>query len=123
MTAPKIDPFEGLGEALRLLREGAGLSQADLAKLAGTQQQSISAYESGGELKVSTLGRVLRACGATLGDLEGALRESREGKSATTRPSVARYKAARARTLEELAARIERLEDELLGGERTTKKG
>jgi transcriptional regulator with XRE-family HTH domain len=36
-----------IGERLRSLREGVGLSQAKIAKLANTAQPSINRYESG----------------------------------------------------------------------------
>lgn len=52
---------------LRDARRRAGLTQAELARRAGTSQATISAYESGRkEPSVSTLGRVLAAAGSRL---------------------------------------------------------
>lgn len=48
-------------------RTGAGLSQADLAKKAGTSQPALSRYESGAALPtLPTLERLLRGCGQRL---------------------------------------------------------
>lgn len=52
---------------LRQARAAAGLSQRDLAALAGTSQPAIARYESGrGEPRADTLERLLAACGAAL---------------------------------------------------------
>jgi transcriptional regulator with XRE-family HTH domain len=48
-------------------RHAAGLTQAELARRAGTSQATISAYESGRKRpSVATLARVLEAAGARL---------------------------------------------------------
>ncbi|HLA93252.1 MAG TPA: helix-turn-helix domain-containing protein [Actinomycetota bacterium] len=56
--------------AARLIREArsaAGLTQAELARRAGTSQPTIAAYEAGDKVpNVSTLERVLGATGTTL---------------------------------------------------------
>jgi transcriptional regulator with XRE-family HTH domain len=52
---------------LREARERAGLTQADLARRAGTSQAAISAYEHGAkDPSVETLSRLLAASGARL---------------------------------------------------------
>ena len=54
-------------QALRAARLRAGLSQADLAALAGTSQATISAYESGRKQpSVGTFRRLLAATGERL---------------------------------------------------------
>ena len=54
----------------RLIREAraaAGLTQAELARRAGTSQPTIAAYEAGGKVpNVDTLERLLRAAGTSL---------------------------------------------------------
>jgi hypothetical protein len=59
-----------MGLAARLIKEArstAGLTQAELAELAGTSQPTIASYEAGDKVpNVSTLERVLRATGTTL---------------------------------------------------------
>lgn len=56
--------------AARLIREArtaAGLTQAELARRAGTSQPAIAAYESGNKMpRVATLERLLAATGANL---------------------------------------------------------
>jgi predicted nucleotidyltransferase/DNA-binding XRE family transcriptional regulator len=60
----------GMSDIASLLREArvrAGLSQAELADLAGTSQSAINRYERGiVEPSISTLRRLLRACGQQL---------------------------------------------------------
>jgi transcriptional regulator with XRE-family HTH domain len=52
---------------LRHARERAGLSQAELARRAGTSQTAISAYEGGHKApSVTTLERLLAATGSRL---------------------------------------------------------
>lgn len=56
-----------VGARLREARQRAGLTQAELARRAGTSQATISAYEHGRkEPSVETLGRLLAASGARL---------------------------------------------------------
>jgi len=55
------------GRMIKEARSAAGLTQAELAKRAGTSQPTIAAYEAGDKVpNVSTLERVLRATGTTL---------------------------------------------------------
>ena len=52
---------------VRDAREGAGLTQADLVSRAGTSQPAVARYESGVvSPSVTTLDRLLRACGVVL---------------------------------------------------------
>lgn len=52
---------------IRITRESAGLSQADLAARSGTSQPAVSRYESGtSSPSVDTLDRLLAAMGARL---------------------------------------------------------
>lgn len=61
--APVMDAARRLREARRL----AGLSQAELARRAGTSQATVSAYESARKQpSVTTLSRLLAAAGARL---------------------------------------------------------
>ena len=51
-------------EIIRTARRDAGLTQRDLAERVGTTQSAVSRWEHGGdEPRLSTLVRVLRACG------------------------------------------------------------
>ncbi len=55
------------GALIRSARERAGLTQAELARRAGTSQPTIARYESGrSEPRASTLERILAACGQRL---------------------------------------------------------
>jgi len=57
--------FTELGRTLRILRESAGLSQAELARRAGLGKSQVSKYENGKDLpKLSSLERILREIGA-----------------------------------------------------------
>lgn len=68
----------GLPEALRLLRERSGLSQAALAQEAGGSQSQVGGYEKGLSTPgAGTLARLLGAMGSNFADLEDALREVR----------------------------------------------
>jgi predicted nucleotidyltransferase/DNA-binding XRE family transcriptional regulator len=57
-------------DAARLIREArsrAGLTQAELARMAGTSQPAVAAYESGHRSpSVRTLDKLVRAAGASL---------------------------------------------------------
>ncbi len=60
MSTSAQDMFTEVGRALRLLREDAGLSQAELARRADIGKSQLSKYESGKELpKLATLARLL----------------------------------------------------------------
>lgn len=55
-------PDTTLAERLLLARESTPLSQADLARLIGAQQASISQIESGKTKRTSYLAEIARAC-------------------------------------------------------------
>ena len=66
--------FEGLGRALRWLREKAGLRQYETAQAAGITKAMLSAYETGKQSpSLESLEKVLGALGADLMDLTRAL--------------------------------------------------
>jgi transcriptional regulator with XRE-family HTH domain len=72
MTA---DFFDGLGRALAELRHRKRLPQNEVAQRAGVTRSQLSAYENQrARPSLTTLGRILRAEGCTLGDLDLALR-------------------------------------------------
>jgi transcriptional regulator with XRE-family HTH domain len=55
------------GATLRSAREGAGLTQGELAARAGTSQATVSAYENGAKQpSVATFSRLLAAAGSRL---------------------------------------------------------
>lgn len=59
--------METAGSTIRRARKAAGLTQAELADLAGTRQGAISAYENGlRDPTVGTLSRLLKATGHEL---------------------------------------------------------
>ena len=59
-----------LGGLVVKWRKGAGLSQANLADAMGTQQATISKFESGAyKLSVEQLLSILNSCGLTLGEV------------------------------------------------------
>ena len=61
------DP-RAVANLLRWARAEAGLTQTALAERLGTKQSVVSRWERGGdEPRLSTLARVLRACGFALG--------------------------------------------------------
>lgn len=61
-----------LGLRLRALREDKNLSQRDVAKVVGMSPPQLSKIESGSQdLRVSTVQALLRAMGATFGDIAG----------------------------------------------------
>jgi predicted nucleotidyltransferase/DNA-binding XRE family transcriptional regulator len=75
------------GALIRQARARAGLTQAQLARAAGTSQPTLAAYETGAKSpSVRTLDRLIRASGATL--------------EASLRPAP----AARGRLLDDLRA-------------------
>jgi transcriptional regulator with XRE-family HTH domain len=64
-----MDMFAGASPAVTLssLRRRAGLTQAEVAALAGTSQATVSAYESGSkEPSLRTFSRLLAVLGARL---------------------------------------------------------
>ena len=52
--------------AIDELRKEAGLTQAALAKKMGVSQPTVASLESRKDMRVSTLHRLVRACGGTL---------------------------------------------------------
>ena len=59
--------METAGQLIRRCRVEAGLTQAALAERLGTTQSVVSRWERGGdEPRLSTLTRILRACGQRL---------------------------------------------------------
>lgn len=73
--------------SLRGARRRAGLTQAELARRAGTSQATISAYEHGRKApSVETLGRLLAAAGARLAAVPAS--------TVVVRPSKARLRRA-----------------------------
>jgi transcriptional regulator with XRE-family HTH domain len=80
-----------IGATLHEARTRAGLTQAALARRAGTSQATISAYEHGRkEPSVETLARLLAATGSRL--------TVRSGSNAVVRPTAAQ-RARAGRTL------------------------
>src|SRR5688500_10602775 len=66
-------------EMIKRARRAAGLTQAELARRAGTAQSAVAAYESGAKTPtVDTLARLLEATGQTL-DTSPAPSRSRGG--------------------------------------------
>ena len=61
-----------IGRALRTSRTASGLTQGELAALAGTSQATLSAYERGTKVpSAATLDRLLAATGARLTSVPG----------------------------------------------------
>ncbi len=78
-----VSAFDGLGVALRALRERRSLTQAQAAERTGIGQSRISAYEGGDQLmEVETLGRMLDAYGADVLDLGKLLHPTNEEEGA-----------------------------------------
>lgn len=55
-----------LAERIKLVRENAGLTQADLAKVCGISQANISELERGEVGRTSYLPEIARACGISI---------------------------------------------------------
>jgi len=61
-----------IGHALRMSRIASGLTQGELASLAGTSQATLSAYERGAKIpSAATLDRLLAATGTQLACVPG----------------------------------------------------
>jgi transcriptional regulator with XRE-family HTH domain len=66
--------YVALGEALKKLRQAAGLTQVEAGACVGVRSQFVSEVERGNRgLRWHTLLALLSAYGATLHDLAGAL--------------------------------------------------
>jgi transcriptional regulator with XRE-family HTH domain len=78
---PRLSVFNGLGPALRRLREKvAGLTQVEVAARSGIAQSRLSRYENGRKLPdLITLDRLLRCYGV---DAEGFVRALKEAQGA-----------------------------------------
>jgi len=57
-------------ERLRAMREAAGLTQAELARLANTAETSVVRAEHGEGVRVTTARRLADALGVRVGDLQ-----------------------------------------------------
>lgn len=80
MTAQR--GLTGLGAALRRLRVHRDLKQFETAEAAGITKAMLSAYETGKRRpSLKTLGRLLDALDADLGDLHRALVTERHGEA------------------------------------------
>ena len=79
--------FDGLGKALRWLREKQGRRQYELAEAAHVTKAMLSAYETDKQRPaLETLERILDALGADLATLGDALDHVNERPRARTRP-------------------------------------
>ncbi len=88
--------FHNLGDALRHLRTSRGLSQKSVAKSAGVTAPMLSSYETGRTTpEVETLDKVLDGLGASLSDLEWALRQVNERPMDGENPSRRHHPAWR----------------------------
>lgn len=74
---PRMSVFDGLGPALRRLREAARLTQAEVAARSGISQSRLSHYENGRRLPgLTTLDRLLICYAADAEALGRALKEA-----------------------------------------------
>ena len=83
---PELSVFNGLGRALRGLREkAAGLTQVEVAARSGIAQNRLSRYENGRKIPdLITLDRLLRCYGV---DSEGLARALKEAQGVSATPS------------------------------------
>lgn len=73
-TLPGMSAFEGLGKALRWIRDKQGKKQYQVADAAGVTKAMLSAYETGKQKpSIDTLEKILRALHVDLHDLFNAL--------------------------------------------------
>jgi len=88
MALPDLGVFEGLGQALKLLRSERGLTQPDVAERTRRMGQevrtpSLSGYETEKtKPELDTLGRILAAMGVSVEELADALRRVQHGRRA-----------------------------------------
>lgn len=91
-----------LAAGLTALREQAGLSQRDVARLLGVSQPRIAAIEKSRNVTIDVLEQYVEAVGGQLevtvrkGNRKFALVTSRSGRSSTTKPQAAAKRAASA---------------------------
>jgi transcriptional regulator with XRE-family HTH domain len=75
-TPAAIRDQEAVGRALRTLREGAGLTQKQLAERVGVDPAVVGRIERGRRgVRWHTVMRFLRALGASLRDLAGVIED------------------------------------------------
>lgn len=65
--AEDIRNLVAIGEAVRIAREGRGLTQLELAAAADTSRLSIIRIEQGTQVKTGTLAKVVDALGLEIG--------------------------------------------------------
>lgn len=59
--------YEGIGKAIRTRRKQLGMTQLDLAEIAGLQRQTISRVEAGnGAVTIATVARIAEVVGLNL---------------------------------------------------------
>lgn len=69
-SSPYRFALDAFGRKVRTLREAAGLSQAELAKLVGMVQTKLPAIEQGRrDIRLSTIARFARALNVSIKDL------------------------------------------------------
>lgn len=99
---PRLHRWEGIGRALKVLRERRGVDRAELTKRTGIRAAQLGRWEAGGVPRVTGFGVVAAVLELDLGDLGAALDEA-----------VARARADRALEVDDDVRRLTR---ELLGG-------
>jgi transcriptional regulator with XRE-family HTH domain len=87
--------FNGLGRALRWLRDRQGKRQYQVADTAGITKAMLSAYETGKQKpSLDTLEKILGALECDLNDLHNALQIVNERPQAIRRPAAEGWQAA-----------------------------
>jgi transcriptional regulator with XRE-family HTH domain len=82
-----MSTFQGLGRALRWLRDRQGKRQYQVADAAGITKAMLSAYETGKQKpSLDTLEKILDALGCNLNDLHNSLQIVNERPEAIRRP-------------------------------------
>lgn len=82
-----MSTFQGLGRALRWLRDRQGKRQYQVADAAGITKAMLSAYETGKQKpSLDTLEKILDALGCSLNDLHNSLQIVNERPEAIRRP-------------------------------------
>jgi len=82
-----MSTFQGLGRALRWLRDRQGKRQYQVADAAGITKAMLSAYETGKQKpSLDTLEKILDALDCSLNDLHNALQIVNERPEAIRRP-------------------------------------
>ena len=67
MSDPDLSPIDDIGRAMRALRRAQGVTQVDLADLAGVGPRFVSEIENGKKTaEIGKVVQVLAALGATL---------------------------------------------------------